>query len=84
MVGVLPIGEIDTDSVKSEFRSIVTAVQKVGGEPIIAEPVTDEVAARRTVAEFAERDLDLLLLIPLRGLSAPIIETAARPAMHRA
>src|SRR5262245_10866383 len=77
-VGVLPIGEFDTDAVKNEFRGMVAALQEVGGEPVVADPVADEAGARRSVTAFPGQDLDFLLLIPLRGLSAPVIETAAR------
>jgi L-fucose isomerase-like protein len=38
----------------------------------------DEDEARQSVEQFAQRDPDLLLIIPLRGRSAPVIETAAR------
>jgi L-fucose isomerase-like protein len=75
-IAVLPIGEIDTDIIRSEFESIIRAFDGLETDLLILDPVSDEESARRSVETLSKRNRDLLLLIPLRGLSAQIIETA--------
>jgi L-fucose isomerase-like protein len=77
-IAVLPVGEFDTEVVKSEFESKVTACSRVGANLIVADPVSDQGAAQQSVQELAERNPDLLLIIALRGLSAQAQESAAR------
>ena len=76
IIAVLPIGEIESDIIHREFKSLITAFNGLGVEPFIADPVSDEQSAHQSVQELAKKRLDLLILIPLRGLSAQIIETA--------
>jgi L-fucose isomerase-like protein len=78
IVSALPVGEFDTDQVRVEFDAILGAFKSLGIDPIVAEPVSDEAGARRFVHGLADQTPDLLLLIPLRGLSAQTIEAAAR------
>ncbi len=75
---VLPIGEFDSDAVRDEFNAMIDALPHHSGELWIGNPVSDEAGARQSAAELAQRNPDLLLIIPLRGRSAPVIETAAR------
>jgi len=77
IVTALPIGEIDTDILRSEFESIIRVFNGLGIDLFVADRVSDEESARQSVQELSRRNPDLLLIIPLRGLSAQIIETAA-------
>jgi L-fucose isomerase-like protein len=76
IITALPIGEIDTDVIRSEFESIIGAFDGMGINLFVADPVSDVESARQSVQELSTKKPDLLLLIPLRGLSAQIIETA--------
>jgi len=75
-ITVLPIGEIDTDIIRSEFESIIGAFTGLETDLFVVDPVSDEESARQAVQKLSNRNPDLLLLIPLRGLSAQTIETA--------
>ncbi|HLO13396.1 MAG TPA: hypothetical protein VK206_01110 [Anaerolineales bacterium] len=77
IIAVLPIGEMDTDSIRREFESIIRAFDGLGTDLSIVDPVSDGERARQSVQELSKRKPDLILLIPLRGLSAEIIEAAA-------
>jgi len=72
----LPIGEIDTDVIRSEFESIIEGFDGLGIDLFVAEPVSDVESAQQSVQDLSKKQPDLLLIIPLRGLSAEIIETA--------
>lgn len=76
IITTLPIGEIDTDFIKSEFESIMGVFKNLGIDLFVADPVSDVESARQSVQELSKKKPDLLLLIPLRGLSAQAIETA--------
>ena len=77
-IAVLPIGEMDTDVVRSEFESIIAALNSLETDLFVADPVSNEESARQSVQKLSKRNPDLLLLIPLRGLSAQTIETAVQ------
>ncbi len=76
IITVLPIGEIDTDAIRSQFEAIIGALDDLGTNLLIVDPVSDEESARRSVEKLSKGNPDLLLLLPLRGLSAQIMETA--------
>lgn len=76
IITALPIGEIDTDVIRGEFESIIGVFNGLGIDIVVAGPVSDVESARQSVQELSKEKPDLLLLIPLRGLSAQIIETA--------
>ena len=76
IITALPIGEIDTDIVRSEFESIIGVFNRLGTDLFVANPISDENSARQSVQELSRSNPDLLLIIPLRGLSAQAIETA--------
>jgi L-fucose isomerase-like protein len=76
IITALPIGEIDTDVVRNQFESIMGAFKGLGLDLFVADPVSDVESTRQSVQELSKKKPDLLLLIPLRGLSAQIIETA--------
>ncbi len=77
-VAVLPIGEFDTDRVKNEFAAVIGALNIFQTNLIVSDPVSGVEQARQSVKTLSEQNLDLLLLVVLRGLSAETIETAAR------
>ena len=76
IITALPIGEIDTDVIRSEFESIIGVFNGLGTELLVVDPVSDEESARQAVQELSRRNPDLLLIIPLRGLTAQAIERA--------
>ena len=76
IITALPIGEIDTDVIRSEFESIIAIFNSLGTDLIVVDPVSDKESARPSVQELSRRNPDLLLIIPLRGLTAQAIETA--------
>ena len=76
IITALPIGEIDTDVIRSEFESIIGVFKGLEIDLFVADPVSDVESARRSVEKLSKRNPDLLLLIPLRGLSAQILEIA--------
>ena len=78
IITVLPIGEFDTELIRSEFEAMIAAVTHPGVGFVIADPVSDEEGARKSGEKLSESNPDLFLIIPLRGLSAPVIETAAQ------
>ncbi len=75
-VAVMPVGAFDADPVRAEYDAIVAAVLALGAELTVAPPVADEAGARQALEAFAATQPDLLLLIPLRGMSAPVMEAA--------
>ena len=77
VIAVLPVGEFDADPIKIEYEAIISTFRQTGTELAIAAPVADEESARQSVGELAKKNPDLLLIIPLRGLSAQVIEAAA-------
>ena len=76
IITAVPIGEIDTDVIRSEFESIIGVFNGLEIDLFVADPVSDVESARRSVEKLSKRNPDLLLLIPLRGLSAQILEIA--------
>jgi L-fucose isomerase-like protein len=76
IITALPIGEIDTDVIRSEFESIIGVLNDLGTDLFVIDPVSDEESARESVQELSKKNPDLLLIIPLRGLSAQAIEIA--------
>lgn len=76
IITALPIGEIDSDVIRSQFESVLGAFKLLGINPLVSDPVSDEEKARQAVQDSLQTNPDLLVLIPLRGLSAQIIETA--------
>jgi len=76
IITALPIGEFDTDAIRSEFESIIGVFKGLGLDLFVADPVSAAESAQRSVEKLSKKNPDVLLLIPLRGLSAQIIETA--------
>ncbi len=77
IITVLPIGEFDTELIRSEFEAMLAVLPHQGVDLVIADPVSDEEGARKSSEKLSESNPDIFLIIPLRGLSAPVIETAA-------
>ena len=76
IIAALPIGEIDTDILRREFESIISVFNGLETDLFVANPISDEESARQSAQELSKSNPDLLLIIPLRGLSAQAIETA--------
>jgi L-fucose isomerase-like protein len=76
IVAVLPIGELDVDLVKSEYEELLSATRRQGAELIVAEPAIDKETAVQVAQQLAQKNPDVLAVIPLRGLSAQAIEAA--------
>ena len=75
-ITALPIGEIDTDVIRSEFESIIGVFTGLGIDLFVADPVSDVESTRQSVQQLSKKKPDVLPLIPLRGLSAQAIESA--------
>jgi L-fucose isomerase-like protein len=78
IVSALPVGELNTDLIRNEFDAIIRAFERFGADLVIAAPVSEEVEVRLFVQEFSTMNPDLLLIVPLRGLSAQLIEKTLR------
>jgi L-fucose isomerase-like protein len=76
-ISVLPVGEFDSELIRAEFEAIIEGLRGLKAELSLAEPVADQDGAQQAVEGFAASQPDLLLIVPLRGLSAPIMEAAA-------
>ena len=76
IITALPIGELDTDIIRNEFESIIDVFNGLEIDLFVTDPVSDMESARRSVEKLSKWNPDLLLLVPLRGLSAQILETA--------
>lgn len=74
---VLPVGELDTEFVRNEFESRVEVLKRLAVNLLVAETVSNEEEARQSVQNLSVKNPDLFLIIPLRGLSAQVIEAAA-------
>jgi hypothetical protein len=79
---VLPAGKFGTDPFGSQFKAIIGVFNRLGVSPVVANPASDEKGARNSIRDIAEKIPDLVLPIPLRGLSVQAMETAAR-GRHR-
>jgi L-fucose isomerase-like protein len=73
---VLPVGELDNDATRNKFTAIVKAISRSVNDLVISNPIADDAGARQSVIHFSGRNPDLLVIVPLRGLSAPVIEAA--------
>jgi len=78
IISALPIGELDSDPIRAEFNAILGAFRQPHFDLRLSEPVTDETGARRFMEVWPDPAPDLLLLIPLRGLSAQVMERIGR------
>ena len=78
IITALPIGEFDTDQSRSDFEAIIRVFNCLEVDLVVADPVPDEEGVRQSVQKLSERNPDLFLIIPLRGLSAQAIEKAGR------
>ena len=55
IITALPIGEIDTDVMRSEFESIIGAFKDMGIDLFVADPVSDVESARQSVQELSKK-----------------------------
>jgi L-fucose isomerase-like protein len=77
IAAVLPVGELDVVLIKNKFDAILQTIDLMGMDWVAAAPVSDEENARQSVKMLLEKKPDILIIIPLRGLSAQVIEAAA-------
>jgi len=63
IITALPIGEIDTDVIRSEFEAIIRVFKDLGIDLFVADPVSDVEGTRQSVQELSKKEPDLLLLI---------------------
>jgi L-fucose isomerase-like protein len=76
VIVTLPVGEFDTELVKNEFEAQIQCLKHPGINLVVADPVSDAEGVRQFVRNLTEINPDLVLIIPLRGLSAQVIEAA--------
>ena len=55
IITALPIGEIDTDVIRSEFESIIGVFNGLGIDLLVADPVSDVESARQSVQELSKK-----------------------------
>ena len=68
------MGEFIAELVRKEFESRVEVLKSLAANLIVTGPVSTEEEARQSIQAHSEKNPDLLLIIPLRGLSAEAIE----------
>ena len=78
IISAVPIGELDSEPVSAEFDAILSTFKKPHIDLRLSEPVADETGARRFIEAWPDPAPALLLLIPLRGLSAQVMESVGR------
>src|SRR5258706_4729979 len=78
IISALPVGELDSDPVRAEFKAILGAFQMPRLDVRLRAAVADEPEAQRFIEAWPDPAPDLLLLIPLRGLSAQVMERVGR------
>jgi len=76
VIVTLPVGEFDTELVIKEFEAQIQCLKHPGINLVVADPVSDQEGAGQFIRELTEVNPDLVLIIPLRGLSAQVIEAA--------
>ena len=54
IITALPIGEIDTDVIRSEFESIIGLFKGSGLDLFVADPVSDMESAQQSVQELSK------------------------------
>src|SRR5258706_11899848 len=79
VISALPVGELDSDPVRAEFNAILGAFQPPRLDLRLSEAVADRTGAQRFIEAWPDPAPDLLLLVPLRRLSAQVMEPI-RPA----
>jgi L-fucose isomerase-like protein len=77
-IAALPVGELETDRIKDEVAALLRAFDGLDCDLFTVAPASDVESARQSVRELSHRNPDLLVIVPLRGLSAETIEAAAR------
>jgi L-fucose isomerase-like protein len=76
IITAVPIGEIASDGINSQFEAIIATFKHLDTNLLVSDPVSDEGQAGQAIQNVLQANPDLLVLIPLRGLSAQIIKAA--------
>src|SRR5258705_222680 len=82
LVAALPIGEFDTEPIRAEFDAIIQVFKDLGAELLVAEPVSDEAAAREAAEASPDRNPDLLRL-PYDAIRARMLHSDTPPEEPR-
>ena len=77
-IAVLPIGEYESDLSRNEAEAMIRVLNELGAILTISEAAVTEEEACQSAEKLLIKAPDLLLFIPLRGLSAQMMETAGR------
>jgi L-fucose isomerase-like protein len=74
----LPVGEFESALSHREVEAIIHVFNELGATLSIADAVVTEDEASSSLQKLLDNNPDLLLIIPLRGLSAQVMEAAGR------
>ncbi len=77
-IAVLPVGEFEDDSIRNEMELMIGVLNRLGAHLSISTAAVTDEDARQSAQELLDKKPDLLLFIPSRGLSAPIMEAAGK------
>ncbi len=77
-LAILPVGELFSEQANSKFEDMVHVFKSMEIDKLVLDPVASVEEAQDSVLKAAGLDPDLLVLVPLRGLSALVIEAALR------
>jgi len=77
IITALPVGEFETEKIRDEYAAILKTFDGLGCTISTVAPVSTMDSARRSVLELSQQDPDLFIIVPLRGLSAELMEAAA-------
>lgn len=69
-VGVIPFGELTTEEIREDLEAALRNISNSDLEIVKSEPVFSQLETIRVASEFARQDLDLLVLIPLHGVTS--------------
>lgn len=76
-VAILPIGGVGDVPKNDDFEIILQTVSRLGAEVLPIDPIADEETVGRVVHTLVENHPHLLLIVPLHGLTAPLIAATA-------
>jgi len=77
-IAIMPIGDLDTDQVKGDYTAILEHIHGFADDAFLSHPISNEDDIQQACSRISEIHPDLLVIIALRGRSAPLMDTAAR------
>jgi L-fucose isomerase-like protein len=69
-IGVIPIGKLTSSDIKEDFEFIRSELEQMEAEAIVSNPVFKQIEVVDSAKKLHERNIDLLLLIPLHGAAS--------------